>query len=86
MCNLSKSQSHHHRLANQDTIRNHSPLGLSLGIDDGTELGLALVLGLILGLALVVGLAVVVTCPFTFDTISISFNVCRAKANFILTV
>ena len=55
---------------------------MSLGIDDGTELGLALVDGLILGLALVVGVAV---SPFTCDTISISFNVCRAKANFILS-
>lgn len=57
---------------------------MSLGIDDGTELGLALVDGLILGIALVVGLSV--GCPFTFDTTSISFNVCRAKANFILSV
>lgn len=59
---------------------------LGTAVGEALTLGTALVLGLILGIALVVGLAVVGTCPFTFDTISISFNVWRAKANFILSV
>jgi len=63
-------------------------LGTALG--EALTLGLALMLGTALGEALTLGLALVVglvvTCPFTCDTISISFNVCRAKANFILSV